>query len=203
MLAPKLLKATLGQLASEQDLRFQCVLEEALAKAARSTLSQLRKLTFKRGAAQIALGDVPEFEKILSVVKSTHKAPEWDAPMIDDLSSAHEQQIRSWATEALEALPKELRRTAEELELLYREQQKVERDLSRIPQEEALHPLLEELREYNQRLADGASEAIQRNTDVEQAKEALDKGEANYRRTVDSLAATSLRRESLEKATRV
>jgi DNA sulfur modification protein DndD len=201
--APKLLKATVAQLALEQDLRFQCVLEDALGKAARATLTRLKKLTLKRGAANIPLGDLPEFEKILSVIKSTHKTQEWDAPMIHDLSNADEQQIRSWATEALDTLPKELKRTSEELETLYREQQNVERDLAQIPPEETLHPLLDELRALHKRLADCANEAIQKNTEVEQAQQAIANAEGNYRRAVDTLAATSLHRESLQKAARV
>jgi DNA sulfur modification protein DndD len=202
-LAPRLLKAVLEQLSQEQDLRFQCVLEDALNKAARSTLSQLRKVALRRGSATVLFGEMPEFDRVLSIVKKTHKTPEWRVPMIHDLSSRHEEQIRSWANEAIDGLPRELTRTAEELEVLYREQQKVERDLARVPQEEAPRPFLEELREVNRRLADAAMDSIQRNNAVEQAKEALEKAENNYRRTVDSIAATSLRRSSLDKAARV
>lgn len=49
-LAPKLLRATLEQLSGEQDLRFKCVLDEAMEKAAKSTLAQLRKVQTKRGS---------------------------------------------------------------------------------------------------------------------------------------------------------
>jgi DNA sulfur modification protein DndD len=202
-LAPKLLKATLEQLSGEQDLRFKCVLDEAMEKAARSTLAQLRKVQTKRGSQSVLLGDVPEFEKILSIVKTAHKTHEWNFPMIHDLSNAHEQQIRTWATEALEALPRELRSVAEELEKLYREQQRVERDLARIPQEDVLQPLLAQLNELHRRLGELALESIQKGTAVEQAKEALEKAEVSYRRAVDSMAATSVRRLSLEKAARV
>ncbi len=202
-LAPRLLRAVGDQLALEQDIRFQCVLEDALSKAARSTLSQLRRISIKKGSASVQLGNVPEFQEILSVVKSTHKAPVPDQLMIHDLSNAHEQQIRSWANEALNVVPKELKRISEELESLYRDQQKVERELSRIPQEDVLHPILEELREANQRLSDAVLDGIQKNAIVDQAREALEKAESSYRRAVDSVAATSQRKSVLDQAERV
>jgi DNA sulfur modification protein DndD len=202
-LAPKLLKSTLEQLSGEQDLRFKCVLDDAMEKAARSTLKQLRKVSTKRGSNSVLLGDYPEFEKILAIVKATHKTREWDIPMIHDLSNAHEQQIRGWAAEALSTLPRELKKTAEELETLYREQQRVERDLSRIPQEDVLQPLMNTLNELHKRLEELAVAAIQKGTAVEQAKDSLEKAEISYRRAVDSIAATSVRRLSLERAMRV
>jgi DNA sulfur modification protein DndD len=202
-LAPKLLKATLEQLAGEQDLRFKCVLDDAMEKASRATLTQLRKVQTKRGSNSVLLGDYPEFETILAIVKAAHKTRAWDFPMIHDLSQAHEQQIRSWAIEAMEALPRELKKTAEELETLYREQQRVERDLARIPQEDVLQPLLEHLNELHKRLGGLAIGSIQKGSAVEQAKEALEKAENAYRRAVDAIAATSVRRLSLEKAARV
>ena len=202
-LVPRLLKAVMNQLAIEQDLRFQCVLEDALSKAAKSTLAQIRRISIKKGSGTAQIGDLPEFQKILTVVKSTHKAPEWDLPMIHDLSSAHEQQIRSWANEALDVVPKELKRISGELESLYRDLQRVERELSRIPQDEVLQPIMEELRAANQRLADAVLDGVQKNSLVEQTREALEKAEANYRHGVDSIAAASQRKAMLDRAERV
>jgi DNA sulfur modification protein DndD len=202
-LAPKLLGSMIQQLNIEQDLRFEFVLEEALTKAARSTLSQLRKISVGQGARGFSLGDLPEFAKISAVVKAAHKVSEWDAPMIHDLSNAHEKQIRSWAAEALNTLPLEMKKTAEELEMLYREQQKVERDLSRVPQEDVLRPLMDSLNDLHRRLGEVSLEAIQKGEAAEQAKESLGKAEKNYHLAVDSIAATSVRRLSLERAMRV
>jgi DNA sulfur modification protein DndD len=202
-LAPKLLRSTLEQLRGEQDLRFKCVLDDAMEKAARSTLTQLRKLSTKRGSNNILLGDYPEFEKILSIVKTAHKTREWDIPMIHDLSNAHEQQIQSWAVEALETVPKELKKTGEELETLYRERQRVERDLSRIPHDDVLLPLLNNLSELHKRLGELAVESIQKGAAVELSRVSLEKAEANYRQAVARLAATSVRRLSLDRAVRV
>jgi DNA sulfur modification protein DndD len=123
--------------------------------------------------------------------------------MIHDLSTGDEQQIKSWTNEALNVVPKELRRVSEELEVLYREQQRVERELSRIPQDEVLQPILEALRAANQKLSEGAIEAVQKNAAVEQARSTFEKAESNYHRAVESIAATSQRKSHLERAERV
>lgn len=202
-LAPKLLKELTEQLDLEQGLRFQCVVEDALSKAARSTLARLKKLSIRRGSATVSLGDVPEFEGILTIVRATHKSPEFDSTLIHDLSVGDEQQIKSWAVEALNVVPKELKRVYEELEVLYRDQQRVERELSRIPQDEVLQPILEELRVANDKLSEAALAAVQKNTAVTQARDTLEKAEGNYRRAVESIAATSQRRLLVERADRV
>ncbi len=202
-LAPKLLGTMIQQLNVEQDLRFEFVLEDALTKAARSTLNQLRRISVGKGARSLPLGDLPEFAQISAVVKSAHKVSQWDAPMIHDLSNAHEKQIRLWASEALNTLPLEMKKTGEELETLYREQQKVERDLARVPQEDVLRPLMDDLNALHRRLGELSLEAIQKGEAAEQTKESLGNAEKNYNLAVDSISATSVRRLSLERAMRV
>ena len=120
-----------------------------------------------------------------------------------DLSHEQEKQVRAWAHTALDSLPGILRTTAEELEALYREQQKVERDLSRAPQDDVLQPLIEQLNEARKRLADASVEAARRRAELEQASVALNQAESNYLKAVNTLASTNLQRASLEKAARV
>jgi DNA sulfur modification protein DndD len=96
-----------------------------------------------------------------------------------------------------------MKKTGEELETLYREQQKVERDLARVPQEDVLRPLMENLNALHHRLGELSLEAIQKSGYADQTKEALGKAEKDYHLAVDSIAATSVRRLSLERAMRV
>jgi DNA sulfur modification protein DndD len=96
-----------------------------------------------------------------------------------------------------------LRTTADELEVLYREQQKVERDLSRAPQDDVLQPLINQLNEARKRLADASVEAARRRVELEQISVALNQAESNYLKAVNTLASTNLQRASLEKAARV
>lgn len=203
-LAPKLLNGLLEQLAIEQDVRFGVVVDETLTSAAKTTLAQLRTLKVKRGGKSMAFGTVPEFDMIASVVKKTHQ-PTFsdDASILHDLSTEQEKQVRAWAHVALDSLPSTMHSTSEELERLYREQQKVERDLSRAPQDDVLQPLIEQLSDARRRLAEANVEVARRRADLEQVSGALHQTESNYLKAVNTLAATNRERASLERAAKV
>ena len=202
-LAPKLLHDVLLQLDIEQDLRVRFVLEDSLNKAAKSTIARLKKLPINRGRVTTMLADVPEFSQIIEIIKASHRAPQLDAEIIHDLSSAQERQVRGWAAEALTGLPKELAKIAVELEQLYRDQQKVERDLARIPEDEVLQPLIEDLRKLNDALSGALVEAMQHQAACERLREDVDRAEFAHRRAMEKVAANSARRSSIEKAERV
>lgn len=202
-LAPKLLRQVISQLDSEQDLRVQCVLEDALNKAAKSTIARLKKLPLRRGSGRVPLAEHPEFDQIVEIIRYSHRAPEMQAEMIHDLSNAQDRQIRTWSTEALNGLPIELARVAQELEQLYREQQKVERDLGRIPDDEVLQPYLEQLRNLNQSLSDALMDSMQLQTAWEKGREDVERAEAAHQRGMDKMAANSARRSSIAKAEKI
>jgi DNA sulfur modification protein DndD len=203
-LAPKLLKSLLEQLTAEQDVRVGVVVDETLISAAKATLARLRGIKVKRGGKSVSFGTIPEFDAVATVIKKTHQPTfSVNASILHDLSHEQEKQVRVWAHTALDSLPGILRATAEELEILYREQQKVERDLSRAPQDDVLQPLIDQLNEARKRLADASVEAARRRAELEQASEALHQAESNYLKAVNTLASTNLQRASLEKAARV
>jgi DNA sulfur modification protein DndD len=203
-LAPKLLRSLLEQLTVEQDVRVGVVVDETLKGAAKATLAQLRSIKIKKGGKSVSFGTLPEFDAIATVIKKTHQPTfSEDVSILHDLSHEQEKQVRAWAHTALDSLPGILRTTAEELEVLYREQQKVERDLSRAPQDDVLQPLIDQLNEARKRLADASVEAARRRAELEQASVALHQAESNYLKAVNALASTNLQRVSLEKAARV
>jgi DNA sulfur modification protein DndD len=203
-LVPKLLKSLLDQLSIEQDVRFAVVVDETLTTVAKATLAQLRSIKVTRGAKSVSFSTTPEFDAIAAVIKKTHQPTFSDgASILHDLSHEQEKQVRAWAHTALDSLPRILRSTAEELEALYREQQKVERDLSRAPQDDVLQPLIDQLNEARKRLAEASVEAARRRAELEQASVALNQAESNYLKAVNTLASTNLQRASLEKAARV
>jgi len=202
-LAPRLLREVISQLDCEQDLRVQCVLEDALSKAAKSTISKLKKVHIKRGTGRLPLAEHPEFDQIVDIIKHSHRAPEMQAEMIHDLSNAQEQQIRTWSAEALNSLPTELARLSQELEQLYREQQKVERDLARIPDDEILQPHLEQLRALNQALSEALMESMQLQSTREKLRDDVVRAEVAHQRAMEKMASNSARRSSITRAEKV
>lgn len=180
------------------------VVDETLTSAAKATLSQIRNIKVKKGDKNIPFGTAPEFDLIAEVIKKTHR-PTFsdDASILHDLSTEQEKQVRAWAHIALDSLPSTMRSTAEELEKLYREQQKVERDLSRAPQDDLLQPLIEQLADARRRLGEANVEAARRRAEIEQVSGALHLAESNYVNALNTLAATSRDRASLERAAKV
>ena len=87
-----------------------------------------------------------------------------------------------------------------QLEELYRERQKVERDIQRIPQEESLKPFLEKLqqgRERFSRKAEEVGEIADQNGALDQK---LQRADAEYRRSAETVKSASSQRVALERA---
>jgi DNA sulfur modification protein DndD len=204
-LAPRLVKSLLEQLAAEADMRVGVIVDDTLTSAAKATLAQLRNIKIKRDGKNVSFGTLAEFVEVSAVIKKTHasKFGQDDLSILHDLSHEQEKQVRAWAHTALDSLPGILHTATGELEALYREQQKVERDLARAPQDDVLQPLIEQLGEARKRLADASVDAGSRRAELEQASVALSQTESVYLKTVSTLASNNLQRVSLEKAARV
>ena len=201
--APKLLGALLLQLSAEQDVRVGVVVDETLKRAANAAIRQLRKVEIRRGSSKIKLSELEEFSVIADAIKRTHLPVEISAELLHDLSHESEQHIQSWAHIALESLPKELKRISDELETLYREQQIIERDLSRAPADDVLLPLVRGLQEARSRLAEANLEVTRSRSEMDRANEGAEKGQASYNSAVDSLATSNTQRHSLETAAKI
>jgi DNA sulfur modification protein DndD len=200
--APNLLKDVLQQLDLEQDIRFAVVVDESLSRAARLTLSNLRKIEVGSGGRTSRLGDRPEFIEIERIVKRTHQPSDIDAPMIHDLSGEQDRQIQSWATICLNTLPSELTALGKQLEDLYRERQKVERDLERIPHDEVLKPLLDKVQACRVEFAEKSASVGGKRTTLEQLDQSIQTAEIAYKRAADVVASASSQRTSLDRAER-
>lgn len=199
-LAPNLLQQVLKQLEIEQDVRFGVVVDESLARAAKATLVALKRFEIGSGARAYKLGTIANFKEIEKLIRTSHAGLAFDAPMIHDLSGLQEKQIQGWGSICLSSLPKELRSIGEQLEELYRERQKVERDIQRIPQEEILKPLLEKLQEARERFSKQAEELAQLRIVMEALDQKIQRADAEYRRSAETAKSASSQRVALERA---
>lgn len=202
-LAPNLLKQVIAQLEIEHDVRFAAVVDESLNRAARLTLSGLKKLDVRKGNQLIKLADIPEFCKIEETVKRHHSALEVNAAMIHDLSGEQERQILAWATTCLRELPKEIAALGLELEDIYRERQKVERDLSRVPDDETLAPVLSRIQELRRRFSEQTELVAQEKVKLEQIDQACQRAEQNQKKHSDRVMSVNTERVALERASKV
>jgi DNA sulfur modification protein DndD len=200
-LAPNLLESLLGRLDLEHDVRVGVVVDETLSDAAKATLAQLRRIKVKQGTKEVPLSTLPEFGVISGVIKRTHHPKLWnDHPLIHDLSNKQEDQVRRWALAALDVIPKTVKAIAQEIETLYREQQKVERDLSRIPSDEVLAPLTQRLTEARARATDANLSASQKRAELANLTDSQAAAESSYARQIDAIVLSNSQRNSLERA---
>lgn len=201
--APNLLKQVVAQLETEHDVRFAVVVDESLARAARLSLGGLRKLDVRKGNQVVKLADLPEFSKIEEAIKRHHSPQDIDAAMIHDLSGEQERQILAWATVCLQELPKEIAALGAELENVYRERQKVERDLSRVPDDETLAPVLSRIQKLRQKFAEQTEIVAQEKLKLEQIEQACLRAEQDQKKHSDRVMSVNTERAALERASKV
>ena len=203
-LAPKLMRSLLKQLEREENVRFGVVVDETLDEAAKKTIARLRRMNIKVGTKQQSLSSLREFSQIVEAIKHSHEPKLWhDEPLVHDLSKNQEHQIRSWSSTSLESLPGVLSGIAEELESLYRDSQKVERDLARVPSDEVLAPLLGELDAARRRVNELQLSVVQKQATVQDLAQKLSDSESAYSRRIDHIAAGHTKQESINRATLV
>ena len=81
-LAPNLLQQVLKQLEIEQDVRFGVVVDESLARAAKTTLAALKRFEIGSGARAYKLGTITNFKEIEKLIQTSHAGLGLDAPII-------------------------------------------------------------------------------------------------------------------------
>jgi DNA sulfur modification protein DndD len=201
--APKLLKALLDQIAVERESRERSAVNEALSKATQASLARFRRVEVKRGGRQVALTSLIDIDIISEVLHRTHKVSQTETTLVHDLSREQDRQLNAWAVVALDHIPRDIHRMREELESLYRELQIVERDIARIPPEDALRPLLLKLNEAHKSLAEAGTRAALKQSALGQLRDSLDRAERTYGKALEAVAEKSSTRVALEKAARI
>lgn len=78
---------------------------------------------------------------------------------LHEFSLSEEQKVLEWINDALNQLPQELRSLTKKLETLTRQRQKVETSLLRMPPDEVLHPLMQDLNQLHSKLGAAQQEA--------------------------------------------
>jgi len=203
-LAPKLVRSLLKQLDCEEDVRFGVVVDETLDEAAKKTIARLRRLNIQTGSKQKSLGSLSEFNQIIEAIKQAHEAKLWHSDsIVHDLSKNQEQQVRSWSSTALDSLPSTMGKLADELEGLYRETQKVERDLARVPSDEVLAPLLQDLDTARRVASDMQISVAQTQATVQDLTQKLADADSAYSKRIENIAAGHTKQESINRASLV
>ena len=122
---------------------------------------------------------------------------------VHQLSTLVQRQLLSWIDQAIHEIPKQARSLARELENCYRELHKVEEALRRIPADDVLKPLLEELHNLHRELAEASSRVLTTDEALKAAEVRLSELRQQYRQTTEKLAAEATRTSRIHLAHRV
>lgn len=110
------------------------------------------------------------------------------APLVHQLSPVLAQQLTSWIDDAAELKPV-IRQHGTELERLSRELHRVQEELRKVPPDELLKPLLDELQHFNGQLAEAGKNAVLTDDKIKNAELELAVVRRRYASSVEKLAA--------------
>jgi DNA sulfur modification protein DndD len=188
-----------------QQLRDQLLLEnEAKAAAASSAILAKAKKRIRKRLSEKTLWDgVPKLpvaarrvilERLQDVIESALPRPaETCTPLVHELSSESQAQLLSWIDQATGEVPARLQDLSAEIERILRELEKVERQLRRAPSDEALGPLMDELREQNHRLTEVSKHSAVKDEEIRSAEYRLAEIERRYKKASERRTAEGLR----------
>jgi DNA sulfur modification protein DndD len=108
---------------------------------------------------------------------------------VHELSASERLQLLSWIDQALNDVPKTMHEIAAELERLYRELHRVVEALRKIPADEVLKPLLEELHSLHQKLSEAGKLALIKDEESKSLELKLQGLQRRYNQAAEKLAA--------------
>jgi DNA sulfur modification protein DndD len=109
--------------------------------------------------------------------------------VVHEVSASERRQLLSWIDQAVNVVPKTIQATASELERFYRELQRVEEALRKIPADEILRPLLEQLHALHERLSEAGKLALIKDEEIKSLGLKLHELQRRYNNTCEKLAA--------------
>lgn len=109
--------------------------------------------------------------------------------MLHQLSAPLHRQLLSWIDQATNDIPKRMPPLTGDLESLYRDLYKVEEALRKIPADEVLKPLLKQLHDLHQELADVGKQALVMDEEIRRVEFRLSELQRRYHQATEKLAA--------------
>lgn len=201
-LAPRVTGALLNQLKSEDSALANQHARKVLLKSSRDFLRALRDLP-AGGRNNSSFGETALYRKVEALAQNSFRIKDIKCTLIHSLSREEAAQIENWIKRASKEIPAALHKLARELEDLYRKEQMIERDLSRVPSEELVRPLVVQLNTCYKELADHVTAASGKHEDVTVLRRQLDDLLAACRKLTETLVSRIAKRDSMDRASRI
>lgn len=152
--APQILRSLRDQLRTEQRLQAHAA-GEAMVAAIKSRFSELLDADAtlaKKPSVKIRRRVLELLDGAIAAVGGT--VPEAGGRAIHALSPSATQQLLHWIDQSLADIPRSAHGLGADLEMQYRDLQRTEEELKKVPADEVLQPLLEQLNMANQQIGD-------------------------------------------------
>ncbi len=136
------------------------------------------------GSTQSKLG-----KHLIKTIRQPVKAEQvGQLDLIHQASSTDRQQLLSWISQAMSDIPKTITTSTAELEQLYRQLEQAEASLRKIPEDDVLKPLVEELHGLHHELAEVATQAMAKEEEIRSLEVTLGEKQRRYNKAVEKLA---------------
>jgi DNA sulfur modification protein DndD len=182
-------------------LREQLSLEDRSTQfmAGRALLDSAKRELAKRLQPDAILCDLPGLSQTTKDQIHARVAQALDEPLTVErdepiecfhgLSETTHRLISAWINEAITEMPETIRSLASDLEKSYRELQKTEEALHKIPADEVLKPLIEDIHRLNEKLAKSSTEALIKDQAIKELELQLGESERLHAQLANKLAA--------------
>ena len=197
-LVPNRLKRLRARLIKEMELEEWEAKNRALTEQNTAVLDTLESGTFWEGVSLSGEQIADIHAKLAPLLKTQFERPEAlrGFTKLRDRAPSERRQLLKWIETCLNEVPQQMRQLFNALEKAQRELQKVEQALQRVPSDELLKPLLEELSVLNQTLG----QLQKQEQDVDKSVQSLTRQLAEVERNREKLYhAQQLGREYLQR----
>ena len=198
-----------------QQLKDQLLLEEHAAHlvAGRSLLQAAKEEILQRVDVPewwVTLPEVPEdlkakirqhITKAIMEPVGVEQAAQLE--VVHQLSPSLQRQLLSWIDQATQDVTKMARSSGRDLETLYRDLHGIEEALRKIPADEALKPLIEELHGLHQALGETGKQALLLDEEIKRAELKLAEVERRYNQAAEALAGQATQSSRVQLVARV
>ena len=196
-------------------LKAQLMREEqaARAEAGQTLLQSAKEEVLQRVETHDFWSDLPQMseglkreirDRLTQAIREPLRVEQTEpVDIIHQMSTQNQRQLLSWIDQATFDIPKASQLLSERLESLYRDLHRTEERLRKIPAEDVLKPLIEEIHGLHQEMAQVGKWALVKDEEIKAAESKLNELQRRFTQATEKLAAQAMQTSRIQLAHRV
>lgn len=197
-LCPILIERVREQLVVEEAAGRREAVNQALTSARNELVRKLSRKNLWRNDEHRDLR-----ERVFCIIEETMTLSSEHTSCIHRLSPETSGQLTAWINTARTEVTQIVASISSKLEDLYRKQQRIQLDLSRVPAEEVIRPLMEDLNRIHQELGKTSSDLMRAEASLAELENKREEQKRLYTKAVKEQDDQNREKEKLERATRI